>query len=237
MEKKYSVNMENDEVVSVEVDGVQYASPEDIPDEQDREKIALLISRSIGEGFDDAFDENFDKEFEEEFREMEKKSAVFPKIIVGIFLGISVIMLIIAAISAFGAARSQSREQSAPGQVVDMVMRTSRDSSTQQVNEYYYPVVEFAVPGRALQRVQLSEGSWPPAYETGDRVTVLYDPQQPRNARIKSFSSTLLLWLLPGITGTVGAAFLIVSLAVFRLASPSKKDPSAGQAVMEPSKS
>ena len=224
MTKKYSINMEDDEVVSVEVDGVQYENPDEIPDAQDRDKINLMISRSAGEEFDDVFDENFDREFEEEFRELQRQTAQFPKLIVTIFLGVAAIMLAIAAFSAFHTVRTLSREQSAPGQVVDLVVRRTRDSSTQEIKEYTYPVVEFAVPGQPLQTVQMSEGAWPPAYTIGDQVTVLYDPQQPRNARIKSFASTLLLWLLPAITAVVGAAFVIATLFVFKLRSPNQNE-------------
>jgi hypothetical protein len=214
--------MENDEVVSVEVDGVQYDGPDEIPDTQDRDTINLLISRTEGEEFDDAFDENFDREFEEEFRELQKQTSRFPKLIVAIFLGVAGIMLAIAALSGYHALRTQSTEQSAPGRVVDLVLRRTRDSSTNEIKEYFYPVVEFSVPGQPLQTVQMSEGSWPPAYAVGDQVTVLYDPQQPRNSRINSFSSTLLLWLLPGITALVGVSFVAASLLVFKVSSPSK---------------
>ena len=40
--KKYSVQMEDDKIVSVEVDGVTYTNPDEIPDEQDREKIQTV---------------------------------------------------------------------------------------------------------------------------------------------------------------------------------------------------
>ena len=36
--RKYSINWENEEPVSFEVDGVLYESLDDIPDEADREK-------------------------------------------------------------------------------------------------------------------------------------------------------------------------------------------------------
>jgi len=200
--------MEDDQVVAVEVDGIQYDDPGQIPDAQDREKILELISKST--------DEDFDREFEEEFRELERQSAGAPKIIVSVFLGVALLMLVIALISTVSTIRALSREANAPGRVVDMTVRQSRDSETQVVNEYYYPVVEFDLPDGTRKRVQLSEGSWPPEYEIGQPVTVLYDPAHPLDARIKSLSSTLLMWILPGITGIVGIVFLGVTLLVWR---------------------
>ena len=212
MAKKCSVNVENDEVVSVEVDGVQYDSPDQIPDEADREKVLELISKTT----DGGFGEDFDQQFEAEFRELERQSAGAPKVIVSIFLAVGVLMLVIALISTVSTIRVLAREASAPGQVVDMTLRQSRDSETQVITEFYYPVVEFNLPDGSHKRVQLSEGSWPPEYELGQPVTILYDPGHPLDARIKSFSSTMLKWILPGITGIVGAVFLGVTLLVHR---------------------
>jgi len=216
MAKKYSVNVENDEVISVEVDGVQYNSSDQVPDEADRDKILDLISKST----DEDFGKDFDKDFEAEFRELERQSAGTPKIIVSVFLAIAALMLVIALISTVNTIRSLSREESTPGQVVDMTVRQSRDSETQVITDYYYPVVEFNLPDGSHKRVQLSEGSWPPEYELGQPVTILYDPGHPLDARIKSFSSTVLKWILPGITGIVGAVFLGVTLLVHRFMQP-----------------
>jgi hypothetical protein len=216
MAKKYSVNVENDEVVSMEVDGIEYQDPDQIPDEADREKILELISQSGDEGFGDAFDQ----EFEAEFQALERQTAKAPKIIVSVFLGIAALMLVIALVSTVSTIRRLSRETSAPGQVVDMTVRQSYDSETKVTNEYYYPVVEFTLPDGTPKRVQLSEGSWPPEYEIGQPVTVLYDPGKPLNARIRSGSSTMLQWILPGITGIVGVAFLGITLTVRRFLFP-----------------
>lgn len=212
--KSYSVKMENEAVVSVEVDGIHYASPDEIPDPEDRDRINLMISSPADEEFDEVFD---DQEFEAEFRRIQEETSRFPKLLVAIFLGVAGIMLAIAAFSAFNAVRTQSREQSAPGQVVALVASRTRDSNTGEIKAYTYPVVEFAAPGQPLQTVQMSVGSWPPAYAEGDSVTVLYDPQQPRNARIKSFSSTLLLWLLPVLSTVLGGSFLIATLFAIKV--------------------
>jgi hypothetical protein len=212
MSKKYSIQMEDDQVVSVEVDGIQYDDPAQIPDETDREKILELISKSNDEDFDEAFD----KEFEEEFRKLERQTAGMPKVIISIFLGIGLLLSTIAAISTVSTIRKLTREASAPGQVVDMVVRQSYDSETRVTNEYYYPVVEFDVPDGSHKHVQLSEGSWPPEYEIGQPVTILYDPAHPLDARIKSTSSLMLMWIFPGITGFVGIVFLGVTILVWR---------------------
>ncbi len=127
--------------------------------------------------------------------------------IVAIFLAIALLMLGIATASAVGTARSLSREQSAAGQVVDIVARTD---STGQV--FYYPVVEFYLPDETLQTVQLAGVSSAPAYVTGQQVTVLYDPERPLSARIDSAGGALLMWIVPIITGVIGLAFLAATV-------------------------
>jgi hypothetical protein len=216
MEKKYSLNTRDGEIVSIEVDGVQYNDLDEIPDLEDRAKVEMLMTNTM----DDGFGEDFDREFEDEFRQLERQSAKFPALIVGIFALIAVILLAIAVISGGSTARRQAREASTPGQVVDVVMRRYQDTETQEINEYYYPVVEFSLPNGRLRTVQLSEGSWPAAYAKGDAVTVLYDPQQPNSARIQSASSTLLAWIGPGITGVVGLAFLAAAIFAWWFLKP-----------------
>jgi hypothetical protein len=68
--------------------------------------------------------------------------------------------------------------------------------------------------------VQVSEGSSPPEWAAGDAVTVRYDPAYPEGARIGSWTSDLLLWLLPGITGIVGIGFPLAVLLVLRVMPP-----------------
>jgi hypothetical protein len=44
MEKHYSIEWQDDEVVSFEVDGVKYESLDDVPEEADREKLLELMA-------------------------------------------------------------------------------------------------------------------------------------------------------------------------------------------------
>ena len=142
---------------------------------------------------------------------------LFPKIILAIFLAAAVLMLAISALSAINTGRALSKEKSTPGHIIDLVAR--RD---QTGKEFYYPVVEFYLPDESLKIIELAEGSWPPAYEKGQSVTILYDPEQPLNARIKSASSAALVWTVSIITGVLGVAFLIATLFVFWMLKPSR---------------
>lgn len=217
MDKQYSVNMQDGEVVSVVVDGVEYSDPSEIEDAGDRQKIEQMIQQMeapVGDDDEDGLDSPLGQEFKVQFADAQRQGRKMALLFALIFGGIGVLLLGITAVSALGAARQMSRELEAPGQVVEVVMRRTRDSETNQLQEYYYPVVSFATADGTQMEVQLADGSWPAAYGVGDQVTVLYDSSRPREARIQSGASTLLLWLLPMITGLVGTVFTAVGVGV-----------------------
>jgi hypothetical protein len=216
--KKYSINWEDELPVSFEVNGVTYDRLEDIPDERDRHKLEAMMESS--------FDTDFDAEFAEMNREVQQVKGVdVEKIILSVFTGVAVIMLLIAGIASANNIMKVNREESSPAVVVDMTKRLEYDENdfNRVTGEAYYPVVEFTAKDGKRRSVQLSEGSFPPAYEVGDEVTVLYESDHPLDARIKSFGSSALMWILPGITGILGFAFLGAVIAVWKLMSSTEK--------------
>src|SRR6186997_2492629 len=86
--KKYSINWEDDDPVSFEVDSVQYESLEDVPDESDRLKLEAMMNAT-----DDAEFEKIEKELQE------NQGTPIEKIILPIFTGVAILMLLIAAIA------------------------------------------------------------------------------------------------------------------------------------------
>lgn len=206
--KKYSINWEDEFPSTYEVDGVQYETLEDVPDEGDRRKLQAMADAS--------FTADIDAEIEAQ------KQAGIPaeKVILWVFSGVAAIMLGIAIISSFGVISKISKEESADGRVVDMVVKVQYTTVEGQMDpiaeEYYYPVVEYHSLDGRFHSVQLAEGSTPASYEIGDEVTVLYDPEHPLDARIQSFGSSALMWVLPGITGILGISFLVAVLVVQR---------------------
>jgi hypothetical protein len=203
--KKYSINWENDEAVSFEVDGATYTSLDDVPNEKDRNKLAAMMQAAEDE--DDFEDVKFD---EKEFEEL-RKAAANPNvenIILRVFTGVAALMLLITAVASFFNIQKISREKSTDGVVVDMIQKREYINEQDRVyDDYYFPVVQFRAADGKTRRVQMSEGSNIPEYEKGDEVTILYDPEHPLDARIKSLGSSMLMWILPGITGILGVAF------------------------------
>lgn len=206
--KKYSINWEDDLPVSFEVNGVQYEKIEDVPDEGDRRKLEAMLDSSLDAEFNDP-------ELEKMMKETQQvDGASAEKLIVRIFTSVAVVMLLVAGISTVSILKKLGREESVPGVVVDVVKQRYVDAETDNVSYYYYPVVEFKARNGKRRTVQLNGGSNPQSHEVGDEVTVLYEPENPNDARIKSFGSSALMWILPSITGLLGAAFLGAVLVV-----------------------
>jgi hypothetical protein len=183
-----------------------------------------MMNASMDQEFEKEFEE-FDREFEKEFEAHKKTSANAEKLILGIFSGVAMLMLLIAFISSASAILKMNREESAPGRVADIVQRREYvNEQDRVVQDYYFPVVEFVSSDGRHHSVQLTEGSSTPSHEVGDDITVLYNPDHPLDARIKSFGSSALMWILPGITGILGLGFLGAVLAVRKL-MPSTENP------------
>ncbi len=209
--KKYSINWENDEAQSFEVNGVTYNSLNDVPDWKDRDKLAAMLHASSE---DDPEEIKFD---EKEFEEL-RKAAENPSMerwVLGGFAGIAVIALLVTVISIFSNIQKIAKEESAPGRVVDVVVqKVVVNEQNNIVRDFYYPVIEFTASDGRRRMVQVSEGSDSPFYEKGNEVIVAYDPEHPLDARIKSVSSSALMWVLPSITGILGIAFAGAVLVV-----------------------
>ena len=153
--------------------------------------------------------------------EAQKKGGIAAeKMILWVFSGVAAIMLVIAIFSSFGVISKISKEESANGRVMDMIVKvqymTDEEGRQLPSENFYYPVVEFRSSDGRRHYVQLVEGSSPASFEIGEDVTILYDPEHPLDARIKSVGSSLLLWVLPGITGILGLSFLVAVLVVHR---------------------
>lgn len=100
---------------------------------------------------------------------------------------------------------NQSRQElssfaRAVGAVVDNSYRATEDNGT--TSGAYYPVVEFKPADGRPVRFTDGVGSFPPDYDVGEQVDVLYNPADDFEARINSWKR---LWLAPTLLTTVGA--------------------------------
>ena len=93
----------------------------------------------------------------------------------------------------------------AEGTVIELVKRSDTDLSVPSV--YYYPRVEFQTRNNERIEFVSSSGTNPPSHRKGEKVEVLYLPNEPQNAFIKRFFP---LWGAALIIGSVGGIFLLI---------------------------
>lgn len=130
------------------------------------------------------------------------------KIIGTVFSIVGVGMLIAATLMATHTRGFAEGAERAEGEVIQLVRQRSSDSVT------YAPVISFIAGNGLVYEFKSSLSSNPPAYEPGDRVAVLYNPERPLDARLDGFFSlwggALVLGILGAVFGAGGAGMLAV---------------------------
>ncbi|WP_298769943.1 DUF3592 domain-containing protein [uncultured Shewanella sp.] len=89
------------------------------------------------------------------------------------------------------------------GKVVDFKEVYSSRSMT------YAPIIEYQLPDGKTAHFVSSTSAYPPAYEIGEPVDILYSTKQPQNVSINGFFS---LWIGELIVGGLGLVFLGIGL-------------------------
>jgi hypothetical protein len=71
----------------------------------------------------------------------------------------------------------------------------------------YRPVLRFRTHAGQETEFRSPEGSSAPGFQVGQRIDVVYNPEEPSDARIQGFMQ---LWLPTLILGTLGGIFVLV---------------------------
>ena len=95
----------------------------------------------------------------------------------------------------------ENRGMTTTGTVTRLVASTDSDGTT------YAPVFEFKTQGGRTFEIQSDSYSSPPAYEVGQRVTIIYDPEKPATAQIQGENTLLII-----IFAVVGGIDFVMSL-------------------------
>lgn len=134
----------------------------------------------------------------------QKRAALL--ILTTVFGSLGLGMLIITAALAGVRASETAGFRHAEGTVVAQVVRKSGRS------DGYSPVIEFSTPGGAQARFTSGVINNPPVYEIGERLPVIYAPDDPSHAFIARFWE---IWLLPMIFFFIGMPFVIAGSVCF----------------------
>ncbi|MGY4771627.1 DUF3592 domain-containing protein [Kribbella sp. CWNU-51] len=104
----------------------------------------------------------------------------------------------------------------------DVVVRV--DTTTDKEGDsYYHPVVRFITAGgRVVQYTDSVGDGSPRAHRVGESVRVLYDPANPQEAQLDTWSNR---WLGPTIEIGLAVAFLSISIVFLVPMLVSRKSP------------
>lgn len=103
------------------------------------------------------------------------------------------------------------KAQETQGTVIEMVWSSSSDGGGG-----YSPVYQFRAINGQMIKVKDNLSTNPPMFQVGQTIDVLYDPENPQDARIKKFWSlyftSILLCGMGFIFGGVGIVLLVFNL-------------------------
>jgi Protein of unknown function (DUF3592) len=124
------------------------------------------------------------------------------RIVGGVFLPIGLVFLAVA-LYFFKADQTLAESGArAEGTVIEVVR--ARDTGGKIM---YRPLVEFRTPGGERQEFASDVSASTPGYGRGERVQVLFDPDNPADAKIDSFMER---FFIPLIFSLLGSIFTIV---------------------------
>lgn len=124
-----------------------------------------------------------------------------------VYLIVSVLFIAIGVANWYRTKRFVERAHRTTGTVIELIERKTRRMRT------YSPTVRFTtLDGR---KVKFTEplSTRPAGYEIDEQVTVLYDPEDPQQARV--FKKSWRLYYYALLFGGLGVIFFFVYLIVF----------------------
>ncbi|HWG19791.1 MAG TPA: DUF3592 domain-containing protein [Terracidiphilus sp.] len=125
---------------------------------------------------------------------------------------VGVIFLALSGVFALFTRSFIQRAVSTDGTVVKLVEFVDR----QHGDVDYAPVFTFAAMDGQKYTIASSVRSSPPAYSLGEHVRVLYDKNNPANAKLSSFTQ---LWFLPTTFAILGGIFTLVGVVLLVILS------------------
>jgi Protein of unknown function (DUF3592) len=124
------------------------------------------------------------------------------------FLGVGVVLLVVTAVLVVLTVRFVAEAERADGTVVALDRVEDEDDA-----DLYYPVVKFTTADGRTIEFRSSSGSSPPSHSEGDSVEVLYDPDDPQDARLSGFMD---LWFAPLVCAALGTVFTAIGVYIVR---------------------
>ncbi|MDX2098999.1 MAG: DUF3592 domain-containing protein [Leptolyngbyaceae cyanobacterium bins.59] len=148
---------------------------------------------------------------------MQSKAIVYLAVAICSIFPLTGIGLLIGAFSSYRNTSSFVKAASrSEGTVVDMVVVDTgvNNSSRSRSSIAYRPTIHFIDHTGEKVEFTSSVGTNPPSYSKGQKVEILYHPDEPENAQINDFGS---LWGDSITLGGMGGGFLIIGMILMSI--------------------
>jgi hypothetical protein len=133
-----------------------------------------------------------------------------------VLIPIGLLLFVAAAWSVWSTKSWLAHTLEVEGVVVELVrMRDSEDKGY-----VFSPIVRFETADGETHEFQSGLRTYPPAYRTGEVVSVVYDPAVPDAAMIRSLLS---LWLMPIILSFIGTIFCAIGIFIIVMCSSASR--------------
>jgi uncharacterized Tic20 family protein len=163
------------------------------------------------------------------------------RIIGVLFILFSILPLGICTYCTMSTRNFLNKAEKTHGTVLEIVERRTSDGTM------YYPVYSFVDIYGTEHKIYSKSGSYPPRYDVGDPISILYDPENPKEIKMDSFVSLWMGTIVAGVLGIIpfliGAVFLlVVPIIINRLlpdtgaSSPTKHPPAQQEALQSEDK-
>ena len=128
----------------------------------------------------------------------------FTGILVGvIFLAVGIFMFV------RDANLNKNCKKETQATVVDMEEEFSADEDTEYM---YYPIVEYKAGDRTV-KAKMDQGSSTPAYDIGEKITILYNPENVEQFKVKGEKATGIISFVMmglGVLVTIGGVLMVL---------------------------
>ena len=123
-------------------------------------------------------------------------------------MGVGILMVALGAFFYVRTKNFVSRSQEVKGTVTKLVYDSDSEGSG------YYTVFQFTTLNGQINETTSNVRTNPASHKVGEVIDVLYDPANPKDARIKKTST---LYFVPMLVGGLGGVFFCMGVALFVL--------------------
>lgn len=159
---------------------------------------ALLLAEKLEKEVEPELDQ---QEFQQKAEEMKRSGAKVGRLVGLIFMSIGLVLLVVAGYFVYDHQQFEKTAVTVTGTVVDFHSYVSNNDNSSTT--MYSPIFEYEYEGKKYT-FESNSGSNVKAYDVGERIDILVNPENPADVLVNSFMEK---WFVPALLGFLGTMF------------------------------